>query len=303
MPKEVTAQPYERLLRNPSNPSGYVILGAFTIFAGWMFAGFVILSIARAIRQDPEGTVSWITLLGTNLYLIALIPLSMLVARKLNRQAPGLLSSVTGRLRWRWLGWFALAAVLLELLALGVIQVGAVELIGNGNGGIAPDAAGVIAVTLLTSTFQAAGEEYFFRGYLLQAVGALVRSSVVAVLVTTVLFTMAHGIWPWESPALFLDRFTFGLVAGFLVIRTGGLEASIAAHAANNVVTFVFAALTNSVGASLSAKDAPWSLVAVDVVKFVAFGLVALWLARRAKLATDCVLPLTVAPMPGKRLV
>ena len=68
----------------------------------------------------------------------------------------------------------------------------------------------MIAVTLLTSTFQAAGEEYFFRGYLLQAVGALVRSSVVAVLVTTVLFTMAHGIWPWESPALFLDRFAFG---------------------------------------------------------------------------------------------
>ena len=160
----------------------------------------------------------------------------------------------------------------------------------------------MIAVTLLTSTFQAAGEEYFFRGYLLQAVGALVRSSVVAMLVTTVLFTMAHGIWP-ESPALFLDRFAFGLVAGLLVVRTGGLEASIAAHAANNVVTFVFAALTDSVGDSLGADDAPWSLVAVDVAKFVAFGLVALWLARRFKLATVCDLPLTPAPLPGKRLV
>ena len=84
----------------------------------------------------------------------------------------------------------------------------------------------MIAVTLLTSTFQAAGEEYFFRGYLLQAVGALVRSSVVAILVTTVLFTMAHGIWPWESPALFLDRFAFGLVAGLLVVHrwSGGVD-------------------------------------------------------------------------------
>src|ERR1700716_2525486 len=98
----------------------------------------------------------------------------------------------------------------------------------------------------------------------MQAVGAFVRSPLVAVLVTTILFTMAHGIWPWQSPALFLDRFAFGLVAAFLVIRTGGLEASIAAHAANNVVTFVFAALTNSVGASLAAKDAPWSLVTLD---------------------------------------
>ena len=69
------------------------------------------------------------------------------------------------------------------------------------------------------------------------------------------------------------------------------------------MVTFVFAALTDSVGDSLGADDAPWSLVAVDVAKFVAFGLVALWLARRFKLATVCDLPLTPAPLPGKRLV
>lgn len=297
------SQPYLRLLRNPQTPTGYVILGAFTIFAGWLFAGLVILGTARAIRQDPEGTVSWITLLATNLYLIVLIPLSVWVARLLNRQAPGLLSSVAGRLRWRPLAWFAAVAVLLELVMLGVIQLGGIELIGGDGGGVAPDAAGVIAVVLLTSTFQAAGEEYFFRGYLLQAVGALVRSSVVAILVTTVLFTIAHQVWPWESPALFLDRFAFGLVAGFLVVRTGGLEASIAVHAANNVVTFVFAALTDSVGASLGVKDAPWSLVTVDVVKFLAFGAVALWLARRMKLSTVCDLPLMAAPQPGKGLV
>jgi membrane protease YdiL (CAAX protease family) len=291
------------LLRNREAPHGFVILGAFAIFAGWMFWSLIVLGTQQAIRKDPEGTVSWFGLLATNLSLIALIPLSVWIARLLNRQAPGLLSSVVGRIRWRPLAWFAVVAVLLELVMLGVIELGGVDLVSNGGGGIAPDAAGVIAVTLLTSTFQAAGEEYFFRGYLLQAVGTLVRSSVIAVLVTTVLFTMAHGIWPWQSPALFLDRFAFGLVAGFLVVRTGGLEASIAAHAANNVVTFVFAALTDSVGASLGVKDAPWSLVTVDIVKFVAFGAVALWLARRAKLSTVCDLPLVPAPTPGKRLV
>jgi uncharacterized protein len=296
-------QPYHRLLRNREAPHGFVILGAFAIFAGWMFWSLIVLGTQQAIRKDPEGTVSWLGLLATNLSLIVLIPLSVWVARLLNRQAPGLLSSVVGRIRWRPLAWFAVAAVLLELVMLGVIEVGGIDLVSTGGGGIAPDAAGVIAVTLLTSTFQAAGEEYFFRGYLLQAVGTLVRSSVVAVLVTTLLFTMAHGIWPWQSPALFLDRFAFGLVAGFLVVRTGGLEASIAAHAANNVVTFVFAALTDSVGASLGVKDAPWSLVTVDIVKFVAFGAVALWLARRAKLSTLCDLPLVPAPAPGKKLV
>jgi membrane protease YdiL (CAAX protease family) len=136
----------------------------------------------------------------------------------------------------------------------------------------------VIAVTLMTSAFQARGEEYFVPRLSVAGGRALVRSSVVAILVTTVLFTMAHGSGRGRARAV-LDRFAFGMVAALLVIRTGGLEASIAAHAANNVVTFVFAALTNSVGASLGVQDAPWSLVTVDVVKFVAFGAAALWLA------------------------
>ena len=304
-PVDAGAPPYQRLLRNPDAPRGYVVIGAFTILVAWMIASLIILGVQQAIRTDPEGTLSWFGLLATNLSLIVLIPLSMLVAQKLNRQTPGLLSSVVGRLRWRALAWFAVAALALELVMLAVIQFGGIDLAGGERhgGGAAPDAVAVIAVTLLTSTFQAAGEEYFFRGYLLQAVGALVRSTVVAILVTTVLFTLAHGIWPWQSPALFLDRFAFGLVAALLVVRTGGLEASIAAHAANNVVTFVFAALTNSVGASLGVQDAPWPLVSLDVVKFAAFGAVALWMARRMNLANVCELPLTGVPANGKRLV
>ena len=280
---------YERLLRNPDAPRGYVVLGALTILVGWMVASVIILGIQQAIRKDPEGTLSWFGLLATNLTLIVLIPLSMLVARKLNRQGPGLLSSVAGGLRWRPLAWFALAAIVIELLALAVVQFGDIQLATGErhSGGAAPDAIAVIVVTLFTSTFQAAGEEYYFRGYLLQAMGALVRSTAIVVVVTALLFTAAHGIWPWQSPALFVDRLAFGLVAAVLVVRTGGLEASISAHAANNVVTFIFAALTDTVGASLGVKDAPWSLVTVDVVKFVAFGAVALMIARRLGLAAD----------------
>jgi hypothetical protein len=306
-PRDTGPQPYHRLLRNYVSPSGFVLLGALTVLVGWMFWTVLVLSIQQSIRTDPKGTVSWIGLLATNLSLIVLIPLTMLVATKLNKQTPGLLSSVTGKLRWRPLAVFGVAAMVLELVMLGVIQLGSVDVLGSGSNGVASDAAGVILVTLLTSTFQAAGEEYFFRGYLLQAVGALVRSSLVAVLVTTVLFTMAHGIWPWESPALFLDRFAFGLVAGLLAVRTGGLEAPIAAHAANNVITFIYAALTNTVGDSLGASDAPWSLVAVDVVKFAAFGAIALLLTGKQGMATRCELPLATSLVAdrglGKRLL
>ena len=124
-----------------------------------------------------------------------------------------------------------------------------------------------------------------------------------AVVVTAVLFTAAHTVWPWQSPALFVDRLAFGLVAGFLAVRTGGLEAGIASHAANNVVTFVFAGLTNTLGASLEVKDAPWPLVVIDVAKFAAFGAIALWMTGRMKLENESVLPLATLPVGAPRRV
>jgi uncharacterized protein len=299
MSKQTT--PYQRLLDNDLTPRAFVVLGSLTIMVGWMIVGIVIQGVQLAIHKDAEGTLSWFGLLGVNLTLISLIPLSMLVARALNKQTPGLLSSVVGRLRWRPLAWFALVSLGLELVAFTIIQVGNVPLATGERhgGGVAPDALAVIAITLLTSPIQAAGEEYFFRGYLLQAVGSFVRSSLVVVIVTGVLFTAAHGIWPWQSPALFVDRLAFGLIAALLVIRTGGLEAGIASHAMNNVVTFVFAALTNTVGASIGVKDAPWPLVTIDVVKFAAFGALAWWMSGRMKLRSESELPLTALPVAG----
>jgi hypothetical protein len=297
--------PYQRLLANDVTPRMYVVLGTLTILVGWLVGGVVVLAVRQAVKPDPAGTLSWFGLLFTNLTLIILIPLSMLVARMLNRQTPGLLSSVVGKLRWRPLAWFSLVAIVLELVAFAIIQLGHVPLAtGERHGGpAAPDAIAIIVITLLTSPIQAAGEEYYFRGYVLQAVGAYLRGSVVAVVVTALLFTAAHGIWPWQSPALFVDRLAFGLVAGFLAVRTGGLESGIASHAANNVVTFVFAALTNTLGASLEVKDAPWGLVLIDVAKFAAFGAIAVWITNRMKLQTESQLPLATLPAGTPRRV
>ena len=46
-----------------------------------------------------------------------------------------------------------------------------------------------------------------------------------ALLVTSGLFALAHGV---QNFPLFFDRFMFGMIAGWLIIHTGGLEAGIA---------------------------------------------------------------------------
>ena len=52
---------------------------------------------------------------------------------------------------------------------------------------------------------------------------------------TALLFALAHGL---QNFPLFFDRFMFGLIAAWLVIRTGGLEAGIALHVLNNFLAF-----------------------------------------------------------------
>ena len=63
------------------------------------------------------------------------------------------------------------------------------------------------------------------------------------------LFALAHGA---QDAWLFGDRFAFALVASWLAWRTGGLEAPIALHVANNLVSLVFTASTGSLEESLT---------------------------------------------------
>ncbi len=289
--------PYHRLMVNATYRWWRPVFGTLVIVCGWIIATIIAVAPATALNPDAEGTVSWSTLLATNISLAALVPICLIVYNKVHQLPSGLLSSVRPGLRWRPLLLFCAIALAAELALLSFALLMQVELATELDGP-ANDAAAVITVTLLTSCFQAAGEEYLFRGYLLQGIGSVVRNPWVAIVATSVLFAMAHGVWPWESPALFADRMAFGIVAGWLVVRTGGLEAGIAMHAINNVVTFVFAALTDSVSDSLQATDAPIGLVVVDVTKFVAFGAAAIWLARRQGLRVNADPALIAPPIP-----
>ena len=103
---------------------------------------------------------------------------------------------------------------------------------------------GFLVVIVLTSPLQAMAEEIFFRGYLMQALGSLVAQPWFGVVVSALVFALLHGL---QNPPLFVARLAFGLLAGVLVWRTGGLEAGIAAHVVNNVCAYTIAGLTTSI--------------------------------------------------------
>ncbi|MFT3862498.1 lysostaphin resistance A-like protein [Micropruina sp.] len=103
---------------------------------------------------------------------------------------------------------------------------------------ITPRTLGLLAVGVLIIPLQAAGEEYLFRGLLMQAIGHWLRAPVWGLLLSVPLFVFGHSYDAWGLASIGV----FAAVATWLTWRTGGLEAAIAMHAVNNAVVFVMAA-------------------------------------------------------------
>ncbi|MCA0251422.1 MAG: CPBP family intramembrane metalloprotease [Actinobacteria bacterium] len=246
------------------------------LLAGWNLAGrpgdFAGYHAAGLAFELPMGMVA------SHLGLAVLLPTALALVLVVHHVHPRWLHSVRPGFRWR----YALAALLIATVVLNAVMF-------LGAAGWAwelrpqPDFGWFLLVILLTSPLQAAAEEYFFRGYLLQALQSALRAPWLGVVASALIFALLHGT---QNLPLFLDRFGFGLLAGFLVARTGGLEAAIAAHVANNVFAFVWAGLTTSIAAVKATQVIGWLDLATDLLGFGLFALAAIWLGRRMKLAT-----------------
>ncbi len=229
---------------------------------------------------------SWWGLLLSNLALAAGIPLARLAVRAGHGREPGLVSSVAGRWRWRWALRVlppVLAVAVAAALAMAVAEVLAGRpAFGEGTAPAAGQAVALLAVVLLTTPLQAAGEEWFFRGWLSQALGSWcarpVVGAVLAAVVSAALFSAAHGA---QDAWLFTDRLVFALVASWLVHRTGGLEAAVVLHAVTNVVVVVPAVLTGALAQAVAQTGAPPVLVVLDVAGMLAAAAAVDALARR----------------------
>lgn len=237
-------------------------------------------------------------LLYLNLTIAGMAPVTWLVVRYLHRLRPRWLSSVKPGMRWTFLlGCLGLAVVaLISSLVVGAFLPVSVDPSGNTElNDFTLTTVALALVVVFTTPLQAIGEEYLFRGYLLQSLGALFRVEWVAITVSALIFAAAHGA---QNFPLFFDRFGFGIVAAWLVIRTGGLEAGIALHILNNVVAFGLAILVGDIGESMTVSEASWWNIPVTLTQSIVFAVLVLWWAKRAGIARMTAPPIG-APISG----
>lgn len=232
-----------------------------------------------------------------NLVLASAIPTACLLVWWLHGLRPGWLASVAGRMRWRWfLTCLGLAAITLvvTLIVAGLVPSSPERSeVGGQLNSFTSSTRDFLLVILLLTPLQAAGEEYAFRGYLTQVFGLLGRRWV-SVLLPATLFAIAHGA---QDPAIFFDRFAFGVVAGVLVIVTGGLEAGIAMHVLNNFVAYGAALAFGDMTTALNPTGGSWWNLPVTLTQSLVFLALATLAARRRGLATTADPAVLAAPV------
>jgi uncharacterized protein len=246
--------------------------------------GWSALDLEALKNRDP---ISPAGLGFLNLTLAGWIVVAILCTLVVHQVRPGFLISVAGRIRWRWtlISVGCAAVAMLATWAVDAVVPATTSAPSHGAQHWTGQMTAFALVVLLTTPLQAIGEEFLFRGYLTQAVGSLVPagqvllSRIVPVVVPALLFAAAHGS---QGLPVFLDRLLFGLLAGVLVIVTGGLEAGIVMHVINNLVAFGIAIVMGDVSGTLAADHGTWWLLPVTLTQTGVF-LVLVVLARRKR--------------------
>lgn len=292
---------YHRLARTDPNHrwwmplvEGLILFGIIMVLS-ILFGIVLALAFPETLTEDVLAANQLDPVVYFMLFAsVALLLPSALLARLVLGPRPlGLIFSVTGRIRWKWL-------LLCFLVAVGVYAV--VNLAGIGldlaTGGtptsvqLAPGFGWLLATTLIVVPLQCTAEEVVFRGYLAQMVGRWLKHPAWAILLPVPLFVAGHVYDVWGLLSVAIMAVSMGIVTW----RTGGLEAGIALHAVNNMTVSLFAML--GLVDMNETSGAPTDLV-TEVILNGAFIALVFWLVKRhpeVAVTRTVVLPQPPAP-------
>ncbi|GAA5032792.1 CPBP family intramembrane glutamic endopeptidase [Microbacterium fluvii] len=243
-----------------------------------------VLQMTDSLEFDFADPAMLAVMLGS---IVLMLPAYVLASLLINGRRLGLISSVVGRLRWRWMLLCAGVALLVFVVSTAVSllipadpSAGGAVLMPEDN----PQLWWSLAVLIVLVPLQATAEEYVFRGYLQQAIGRWLRHPAFAILLPVPFFVLGHAYDLLGQTSVAV----FAIVAGWLTWRTGGLEAGIALHVVNNLLAFLLslAGMSDVNDSSPGVADFVFSTVVT-----VAYAVIVELLVRRAHTRRTLVIP------------
>ncbi|SFT74468.1 Membrane protease YdiL, CAAX protease family [Actinopolyspora lacussalsi subsp. righensis] len=283
--------PFHLLARNSAHRWWRPVV-ALLVLLGLTLAASVlaaVLLVGMIVFAGPLGTLNVVlppghlvevlssplpTLFLSFAVLIALIPPVALTARWVQRRGFGSVVGVLGTPRVRWFG----ETMLWALLVFGVLFAAIItlQLMSGAPMPAFPGWRRYLAVALLAVLVvpaQSAAEELFFRGLLLQTLTAWFRTPWPGILLSSLVFLLGHG---YTDPLVWVELFLMATIMCWLSIRTGGLEAAVAMHTANNALSLLVAGLSG-VPSTEQSGDYP----VIQVIPMIVAVLLFAWVVDR----------------------
>jgi membrane protease YdiL (CAAX protease family) len=226
------------------------VLTLILIVFGWQFIGVIPLLITAGYYAGDMGTFmdaaneSFATLgIDSNLYLVLIIIsfigglLALFFGVKFVHKRK-ITTVITSREKVDWNRFF-FAFFLWSVI--GVIMVATVYFLApedfSWNFKPIPFLI-LILIAFLLLPLQTSMEELLFRGYLMQGFGVWFKNSFVALILTSVIFGLLHGLNPevaklgWITMIYYMGT---GLMLGIITLMDEGTELALGFHAANNI--------------------------------------------------------------------
>jgi len=141
----------------------------------------------------------------------------------------------------------------------------------------------LVVIAVIMVPLQTSMEEYFFRGYLMQGLGTLVKNRWVPLLFTSVVFGGLHFFNPEVEKLgniIMIYYIGTGLMLGIMTLMDEGLELALGFHAGNNLITAILvtadwtAFQTNSLLKDVSEPEAGWDVLIPVLVVYPIFLLI-----------------------------
>jgi membrane protease YdiL (CAAX protease family) len=210
-------------------------------------------------------------LLALMMFVFAAIALWLTVKYLLNRPFISLINNLSG-IRWsRFLAGFGIWFTFSLILEIANYLIHPDDYtFGFQLSSFLP----LLLIALVFITVQASFEEWFIRGFCLQGIGILSNSRVVALVSTSILFSLLHMMNPEVSKfgveVMATYYFVVALFLGVVVLMDDGLELAMGIHVATNIFGSVFVTFEGSALQTDAlfrvANPNPWLILIATIV-------------------------------------
>lgn len=237
------------------------LLGLLLIVVFWQVLGAIpLLIMVLVISEDGDdstnvdletlqfsGVDSLWPYLGINFTLLAMLLGVFLAVRFLHQRRFTSLLTPIARINWKRIleGFTVFFALIASAAALEVwLKPEAYQMTFDPKQFLL-----FLPIALVITPLQAAAEELFFRGYVMQGLGLWSRQALVPVLGSSLLFMAAHLTNPEVGEDIYLIPLLYllmGLFLAIITVKSNSLELAIGAHAANNLFAVLIMNYANS---------------------------------------------------------